>query len=144
MFDRFVIVFLGLSVAGSAVAGGFPNPLVMTGITQMSDAVELQFDAVPANTGKLVILGDHTKTPQQIFPFSYTRDMQPDTSVPTVHIVFKDKQALHISCDPYSDNCRSSGYVTEGNATFSMLWQIVHHNGPGNSTTQIHGVASRP
>jgi hypothetical protein len=125
MFGKCIVTFILISLAGSAFAGGYSRPVVMTGMTQMADTAELRFDPAPADTGTLVILGDHTKTPQQTYRFIYDVPPEKRGAVdPPVNIAFSDKQKLTILCDTLSDICRSTGYVTEGAATFSMSWRV--------------------
>lgn len=61
-----------VSIAGRVMAAGYSQPVVMTGVTQMADTVELRFDPATKNSGTLVILGDHTNTAAQSFPFVYS------------------------------------------------------------------------
>jgi hypothetical protein len=125
MFGKTTLAFIFISMAGSAFAGGYPRPVVMTGVTQMADTAELRFDPAPADTGTLVVLGDHSKNPQQTYRFVYDVPTAPRGAVDrTVNIAFNDKQKLTLLCDLLSDNCRSTGYVTEGAATFSMSWKV--------------------
>ncbi|SDH64011.1 hypothetical protein [Paraburkholderia phenazinium] len=124
MFGNLAVAFIFFSIAGSAFADGYARPVVMTGVTQMSDTAELHFAAAPENTGTLVILGDHTKTPKQTYRFVYSVPAQHSAVDPAVNLDFGDKQKLTILCDPRSDNCMSTGYVTMGTATFSMLWKV--------------------
>lgn len=125
MFGKLTIAFIFFSVASSAFAGGYSRPVVMTGVTQMADTVELHFNPAPADTGTLVIRGDHTQTPQQTYQFVYdVPAAQRDQVDPPVNIDFTNKQKLTILCDPRSANCMSTGYVTLGSATFSMLWKV--------------------
>lgn len=126
MVGKLVFAVIALSVAGSVFAGGYAKPVVMTGVTQMADTAELLFDPAPADTGKLVVLGDHTNTPQQTYRFVYNVPAAAPNAVnPPVNIAFSDKQTLTILCDRLSDICRSTGYVTEGSATFSMSWKVL-------------------
>ncbi|MEW6342897.1 MAG: hypothetical protein AB1704_19740 [Pseudomonadota bacterium] len=125
MFGNLTVAFILFSIAGSAFADGYSRPVVMTGVTQMADTAELHFDPAPADTGTLVILGDHTKTPKQTYRFVYNLPAAQRKAVdPAVNLDFSDKQKLTILCDPRSDNCMSTGYVTMGTATFSMLWKV--------------------
>jgi hypothetical protein len=125
MFDKRIFAFVLISFAGYVFAGSYPRPVVMTGVTQMSDTAELRFDPAPANTGTLVILGDHTRTTPQTYRFVYDVPVEKPGAVdPPVDIAFGDKQKLTILCDTLSDNCRSTGYVTEGTSTFSMSWKV--------------------
>jgi hypothetical protein len=125
MFCRAVISFIFLSLSASAFAGGFSKPVVMTGVTEMADTVELRFDPAPADTGTLVILGDHSKTPEQKYSFVYDLPISPRgaTDQP-VNLNFNDKQKLNILCDTLSDVCRSTDYITEGATTFSISWKV--------------------
>ena len=128
MYARAVFASTFLTLAGSALAGLYAKPVVMTGENQMGDTAELRFDPSPSHTGTLVLLGDRTKTPQQTFPFVYEiPDKRATQSSPTVNITFADKQTLSISCDPLAENCESAGYVTVGGSTFSILWVIARH-----------------
>jgi hypothetical protein len=125
MLSNLTVAFILFSVASTAMADGYTHPVVMTGVTQMADTAELRFDPAPAHTGTLVILGDHTKTPQQRYRFVYTVPAPQHGDVdPPINLDFSDKQKLTILCDPRSDNCMSTGYVTLGAATFSMLWKV--------------------
>lgn len=125
MFGKLAVAVIALSVAVSAFAAGYTKPVVMTGVTQMADTAELHFDPAPADTGTLVILGDHTKTPQQTFRFVYDVPPTPrNEENEPVKIAFSDKQKLTILCDRLSDMCRSTDYVTQGTTTFSMSWKI--------------------
>ncbi|HEY2000123.1 hypothetical protein [Paraburkholderia sp.] len=124
MFGKLAVAVIALSLVKSACAIGTSGPIVMTGITQMADTAELRFDPAPADTGTLVILGDHSKTPQQTYRFVYNRLAPYGTVDPEVSISFADKHTLTILCDALSDNCRSTDYVTEGAATFSMMWKL--------------------
>jgi hypothetical protein len=122
---KFIAAFILFSGAGSVLADGYPHPVVMQGVTQMADTAELHFDPAPAHTGTLVVLGDHTKTPKQSYPFSYTVPAPVHGSTDAaVTLDFSGKQTLTILCDSLSDNCRSTGYVTEGTTTFSMSWKV--------------------
>jgi hypothetical protein len=97
----------------------------MTGETQMADIAELRFDPAPADTGSLVVLGDHMNKLQQTYRFVYNVPAAPPNAVnPSVNIAFTDKQTLTILCDRLSDMCRSTGYVTIGNTTFSISWEV--------------------
>ena len=128
MFAKATSAFILITLAGSAFAGLYSKPVVMTGEDQMGDTTELRFNAAPSHTGTLVILGDRSKTPQKSVAFVYdVPDKQPAGTGPTVDITFGDKQTLSISCDPLADNCKSAGYVTEGGSTFSILWKIARH-----------------
>ncbi|QCP53382.1 hypothetical protein FAZ95_30450 [Trinickia violacea] len=128
MFAKAAAAFIFVTLAGSAFAGLYSKPVVMTGENQMGDTAELRFDAAPSHNGTLVILGDRTKTPKKSVPFIYdVPDKQPAGTGPTVNITFGDKKTLSISCDPFADNCKSTGYVTEGGSTFSILWKIARH-----------------
>jgi hypothetical protein len=125
MVGKLVFAVIALSVAGSVFAGGYSRPVVMTGETQMADTAELRFDPAPADTGSLVVLGDHTNTPQQTYRFVYNVPaVSPNAVNPPVNISFTDKQTLTILCDRLSDICRSTNYVTVGNTTFSMSWKV--------------------
>jgi hypothetical protein len=122
MFGKFTVAFILFSIAGSALADGYSHPVVMTGVTQMADTAELHFDPAPKDTGTLV------KTPKQSYPFVYSLPTpQRGTVDPAVNLDFSGKQKLTILCDPRSDNCMSTGYVTLGAATFSMLWKVTQH-----------------
>jgi hypothetical protein len=125
MFGKVTLSFILVSLSASAIAGGYPRGVVMTGMTQMADTVELRFDPAPADTGTLVILGDHSKAPERTYRFVYDLPAPPRGAVnQPVNIDFSDKQKLNILCDTLSDNCRSTGYLTEGSATFSLLWKV--------------------
>jgi len=125
MFGNLTAAFILFSIAGSAMADGYSHPVVMQGVTQMADTAELHFDPAPKHTGTLVVLGDHTGTPKQSYPFVYSLPApQQGMTDPSVTLDFSDKQTLTILCDPFSDNCRSTSYVTEGNTTFSMSWKV--------------------
>jgi len=125
MFGKFTVAFILFSMVGGAFAGGYPKPVVMTGVTQMADTAELRFDPAPADTGTLVIVGDHSKKPERTYHFVYDVPDAPRGAVyRAVNIAFNNKQKLTILCDPLSGNCRSTGYVTEGAATFSMSWKV--------------------
>lgn len=125
MFGKATFSFILISLSASALASGYPKPVVMTGVTQMADTVELRFDPAPADTGTLVILGDHSKTPEQRYRFVYDLPARPRGGVDQpVNIDFSDEQKLNILCDTLSDNCRSTDYVIEGSATFSMSWKV--------------------
>jgi hypothetical protein len=128
MYVKAAFAFIFIAATGSAFAGLYPKPVVMTGVNQMGDTAQLRFDPAPAHTGTLVLLGDRTKTPQQSYPFVYDiPDKQPDSTSATVNLTFADKQTLSISCDPLAEHCRSAGYVTEGGSTFSIMWKIARH-----------------
>ncbi|TKC81303.1 hypothetical protein FAZ69_28650 [Trinickia terrae] len=128
MSARAAFAFIFFTLTANAFAGVYSKPVVMTSVNQMGDTAELRFDAAPAHTGTLVILGDRTKTPQKSYPFVYSvPDKQPAGAAPTVDVTFGDKQTLNITCDPLADNCQSAGYVTEGGSTFSILWKISRH-----------------
>jgi len=128
MSAKATAAFILVAVTGSAFAGLYSKPVVMTGENQMGDTAELRFEAAPSHTGTLVILGDRSKTPRKSVAFVYdVPDKQPAGSDPTVNITFSDKQTLSISCDPLADNCKSAGYVTEGGSTFSILWKMARH-----------------
>jgi len=125
MFGKITFAFILFSIAGSAIADGYSHPVVMTGVTQMADTAELHFDPSPKDTGTLVILGDHTKTPKQSYPFVYSLPPAQSGEVdPPVNLDFSGKQKLTILCDPRSVNCMSTGYVNLGTTTFSMLWKV--------------------
>jgi hypothetical protein len=125
MLGKFILAFIFISFSASSFAEGYAAPVVMTGITQMADTVELRFDPAPANTGTLVILGDHSKTPEQKYQFVYDVLAVPQGSIErTVNLNFNGKQKLTLSCDTLSDNCRSTDYLTEGATTFSILWKV--------------------
>ncbi|ANB71494.1 hypothetical protein AYM40_03255 [Paraburkholderia phytofirmans OLGA172] len=120
-----VVSFILVSIAGNVLADGYSRPVVMTGVTQMADTAELHFDPAPKDSGTLVILGDHTKTSKQSYSFVYSVLAAQHSGVdPAVNLDFSGKQKLTILCDPRSDNCISTGYVTFGSATFSMLWKV--------------------
>lgn len=126
MLGKAVVSFILVALSASAFAGGYPQPVVMTGMTQMADTAELRFDPAPADTGTLVIFDSRSKAPAQTYRFVY--DVPPilhDQTDQPVHIDFVDKQKLDILCDTLSDNCRSTDYVAEGSATFSMSWKVV-------------------
>jgi hypothetical protein len=126
MSGKAILSFVLISTSVTTFAGGFPRPVVLTGQTQMADTVELRFDPAPADTGTLVVLGDRSKTPAQSYRFVY--DVPPlsrGISNQPVNIDFADKRTLNILCDTLSDNCRSTDYVTEGSATFSMSWKVI-------------------
>jgi hypothetical protein len=128
MRARAAFAFIFFAWAGSAFAGLYPKPVVMTGENQMGDTAELRFDAAPAHTGTLVLLGNKTKTPPQTYHFIYDIPDAPSAKTDaSVNLTFADNQTLSISCDPLADNCRSAGYVTEGGSTFSILWKIARH-----------------
>ena len=125
MFRKFHVAFVLLFAAGAAIAGGYSHPVVMTGVTQMADTAELHFDPAPAHTGTLVVLGDHSKTPRQSYPFVYNVPAPQRTEVdPPVNLDFSGKQKLTLLCDPRSDNCIATGYLTFGETTFSILWKV--------------------
>jgi len=125
MSGKFHVAFILFSMAGVAMADSYPHPVVMTGVTQMADTAELRFDPAPAHTGKLVVLGDHTKRPQQSYPFVYNVPTATSTEVdPPVNLDFSDKQKLTLLCDPQSDNCVATGYVTFGETTFALSWKV--------------------
>ncbi|WP_429283010.1 hypothetical protein [Paraburkholderia sp. GAS41] len=124
MFGNLTIAFILFAITGSAMADGYLHPVVMTGVTEMADTAELHFDPAPKDTGTLVILGDHTKTPKQSYAFVYSVPTPRGEADPPVNLDFSGKQKLTILCDPRSDNCMSTGYVTLGAATFSMLWKV--------------------
>jgi hypothetical protein len=125
MFRNLTAAFILFSIAGSAAADGYSHPVVMQGVTQMADTAELHFDPAPSDKGTLVVLGDHTKTPKQSYPFVYRVPAAQRGAVdPAVDLDFSGKQTLTILCDPRSDNCMSTGYVTLGATTFSMLWKV--------------------
>ncbi|WP_144158614.1 hypothetical protein [Paraburkholderia sp. BCC1885] len=125
MLGNLTAVFILFSIARSAIADGYSHPVVMQGETQMADTAELHFDPAPKYTGTLVVLGDHTKTPKQSYPFVYSLPTpQHGATDAAVNLDFSGKQTLTILCDPLSDNCRSTGYVTQGNTTFSMSWKV--------------------
>jgi hypothetical protein len=126
MFSKAILPFIFLLFSASSFAGGFPRPVILSGETQMADTVELHFDPAPADTGKLVVLGDRSKTPVQTFRFVYDAPAfaHGATDQP-VNIDFADKRQLNILCDTLSDICRSTDYVTEGSATFSMSWKVI-------------------
>jgi hypothetical protein len=125
MFGKATLSFILFSLSAGAFAGGYSRPVVMTGVTQMADTVQLRFDPAPADTGTLVILGDHSKTPEQTYHFVYDLPGAPRGAVDQPVIIdFSDKQKLNILCDTLSDNCRSTDYITEGSATFSMSWKV--------------------
>jgi hypothetical protein len=125
MFGKITFAFILFSIAGSAMADGYSHPVVMTGVTQMADTAELHFDPAPKDTGTLVVLGDHSKTPKQSYLFVYSLPAPQRGQVdPPVNLDFSGKQKLTILCDPRSDNCMSTGYVNLGTTTFSMLWKV--------------------
>lgn len=125
MLDKVISSFILVTLSASAFAGGYSKPVVMTGMTQMADTVELRFDPAPADTGTLVILGDHSGTPEQKYRFVYDLPARSRGAVDQpVNIDLGDKQKLNILCDTLSDNCHSTDYVTEGSATFSTLWKV--------------------
>ena len=125
MFGKITFAFILVSIADSATADGYSHPVVMTGVTEMADTAELHFDPAPKDTGTLVILGDHTKTPKQSYPFVYSLPTVQSGQVdPPVNLDFSNKQKLTLLCDPRSDNCISTGYVTMGTTTFSVLWKV--------------------
>jgi hypothetical protein len=129
MLRSFFFVFLlTLALLGAAAAANDSHRFLMTGLTDAGDTVELHFDALPLSSGKLVILGNRSGMSKAV-PFSYRVMPLPPGGLadPVVEITFSDKQALTISCDPLSDNCRSASYVVEGGATFSLLWRIDRH-----------------
>jgi hypothetical protein len=131
MLRKHLFVFLAAialmgTAARPALAANADSRLLMAGLSDSGDTVELHFDASPSTNGKLVILGNRSGVTPKSVPFSYR--MLPTApgglADPSVEITFADKQTLAISCDPLSNNCRSAGYVVEGNATFSLLWHI--------------------
>jgi hypothetical protein len=125
MFGKFTAAFILFSIAGSVLADGYSHPVVMQGVTQMADTAELHFDPAPAHTGTLVVLGDHTNTPKQSYPFNYTVPAPVRGSTDAaVTLDFSGKQSLTILCDSLSDICHSTGYMTEGTTTFSMAWKV--------------------
>ncbi|RFU45999.1 hypothetical protein [Paraburkholderia sp. DHOC27] len=125
MFSKHIFSFILFSMSAWAFAGGYPQPVVMTGETQMADTAELHFDPAPANTGTLVILGDHSKIPEQKYRFAYDLPAESASGVDQpVSIDFTNKAKLTIVCDSLSDNCHSTDYVTVGSATFSTLWKV--------------------
>jgi hypothetical protein len=125
MLGKFQVAFILLFVACGAMADGYSHPVVMTGVTQMADTAELHFDPAPAHTGKLIVLGDHSKTPPQSYPFVYNLPAPQRTEVdPPVKLDFTNKQKLTLLCDPRSDNCIATGYLTFGETTFSILWKV--------------------
>ena len=125
MFGNLTVAFILFSLTASAMADGYSHPVVMTGVTQMADTAELHFDPAPKDTGTLVILGDHTNTPKQSYHFVYSLPVPQRGQVdPPVNLDFSDKQKLTLLCDPRSDNCISTGYVTMGTTTFSVLWKV--------------------
>jgi hypothetical protein len=131
MLRKHLFVFLAaIALTGAAarpsLAASGHSRFLMAGLSDSGDTVELHFDAPPSSNGKLVILGNRSGVTPKSVPFSYR--MRPPVprglADPSVEITFADKQTLAISCDPLSNNCRSAGYVVEGNATFSLLWHI--------------------
>lgn len=125
MFGKVHVAFILFSMTGVAMADGYRHPVVMTGVTQMADTAELHFDPAPAHTGTLVVLGDHSKTPRQSYLFVYNLPAPTRTEVdPPVNLDFNNKQKLTLLCDPRSDNCIATGYLTFGKTTFSILWKV--------------------
>jgi hypothetical protein len=125
MFGNLTVAFILFSLTASAMADGYSHLVVMTGVTEMADTAELHFDPAPKDTGTLVILGDHTNTPKQTYPFVYSLPTPQRGQVdPPVDLDFSGKQKLTLLCDPRSDNCISTGYVTLGATTFSVLWKV--------------------
>lgn len=125
MLDKVTSSFILVAFSASAFAGGYSKHVIMTGVTQMADTVELRFDPAPADTGTLVILGDHSGTPQQTYRFVYDLPARPRGAVDQpVNLDFSDKQKLNLLCDTLSDICHSTDYVTEGSATFSTSWKV--------------------
>jgi hypothetical protein len=126
MLGKAIISFILVSLPATALAGGYSRPVVLTGVTQMADTVELRFDPAPADTGTLVVLGNQSKTPPKSYRFVY--DLPPisrGTTDQPVNIAFSDSNKLSLLCDTLSDICRSTDYVTEGSATFSMSWKVI-------------------
>ena len=129
MFRRCFSVLFALLVCTPALARHIDQAFTMTGLTQSGDTAELRFDPVSSAAGKLVILGDRSNTKPQTIAFSYqfVPGTPGATGVPTVQITFADKQSLTIFCDPLSDNCRSTDFITEDGTTFALLWRIARH-----------------
>lgn len=129
MFRRCISALFVLLACSPAFASHIDQAFSMTGLTQSGDTAVLHFDPVAAAAGKLVILGDRSNTKQQTIAFSYR--FVPGTpgakGDPTVEITFADKQSLTIFCDPLSDNCRSTDFITEDGTTFALVWRIARH-----------------
>jgi hypothetical protein len=126
MREKITVFAAVMSLSVSALAGTFGTPIVMGGTTQTADTAELRFDPRPSNSGVLIVLGDHSGTTRQTYPFVYdVPEKQPDPTARRVNITFADKTTLSISCDPLSNNCRSLNYVDKGANTFSLMWKIV-------------------
>ena len=121
----FVAIVL-LYAARGAFAGDFAVPVTLTGITQLGYPAELRFERGAAKTGRLVILGGTSggAPVEERFTYDVTGDHRQTARGAVVDVHFEDKQSVNITCDPLSDNCRSSGYVTESGATFSIVWTI--------------------
>jgi hypothetical protein len=123
MSNRFLAAFILVAAARSAWAGGYAQPVVLAGITQMADTALLRFNPAPANTGTLVVTGDHTQTPPQTYPFSYSlAPKSAGATEQTVNLAFGDKQTLKLQCDMLSNDCHSTDYLTEGDTSFSIAW----------------------
>jgi hypothetical protein len=129
MFRRCFCALLALLTCWPAFAAHIDQAFSMTGLTHEGDTAVLRFDPAPSATGKLVILGDRTHSGSRTMAFSYRiLPLTPHApGNPTVEMTFGDKQSLTIFCDPLSDNCRSTDFVTEDGITFSLLWRIERH-----------------
>jgi hypothetical protein len=124
-----VTVAAWMLMSANVFASGYAQPIVMASETQLGDDAELRFDPTPANTGELVVVDKTTKAVSLKRPFSYdvkggTPNMPRTPRGATVDLRFSDGNALTIACDPLSENCRSSDFVTEGSDAFSLSWVI--------------------
>jgi hypothetical protein len=115
-------------MSANAFASGYARPIVMTSETQLGDDVELRFDPTPADTGELVVVDKTSNAVSLMRTFSYDVKGGKLSAArgSTVDVRFHDGNALTIACDPLSENCRSSDFLTEGPDTFSISWVIKH------------------
>jgi hypothetical protein len=127
MVRRVLAAVVALSLmSANAFASGYARPTVMTSETQLGDNVELRFDPTPANTGALVVVDktSHAVSLKRAFSYDVKGGKLTAAQGSTVDLHFADGQTLTIACDPLSENCSSSDFLTEGSDTFSISWVI--------------------
>jgi hypothetical protein len=126
MLKEWALTVAFMVISGTALASGYERPIVMTSETQLGDDAELRFNPAPANTGELVVMDKTAHAVSLTRPFSYDVEGVDHTAPrgSTVDLHFSDGNGLTIACDPLSENCRSSDFLTEGPDTFSISWVI--------------------
>jgi hypothetical protein len=126
MVGRWMTVLAMGLMSANAFASGYTRPIVMTSETQLGDDAELRFNPAPASTGELVVMDKTAHAVSLRRPFFYDVEGVNHTAPrgSTVDLHFDDGNGLTIACDPLSENCRSSDFLTEGPDTFSISWVI--------------------